>query len=116
MRKNISRISKDVITLDQKLSSQAKAQSVYLISYLRNLLLKELEAQKNPREELKDQFIIANVGSNDKYLLSKLRDYGVTVTKIDSYLMKLNADNLGSIIGWEKQEEVRQQQMNQQPL
>ena len=46
--------------------------------------------------------MLANVGSNDKYLLTKLRDYGVTVAKIDAYLDKLNMDNLGQMIGWDK--------------
>lgn len=35
LRKNISRISKDVVTLDLKLSLHARQQSVYLINYLR---------------------------------------------------------------------------------
>ena len=45
LRKNISRISKDVVTLDQKLSTQARNQSIYLISYLKTLLVKQLEAE-----------------------------------------------------------------------
>lgn len=50
--------------------------------------------QQSAREERKDSFMLAAVGSNDKYLLSKLRDYGISVAKIDSYLEKLQMDNL----------------------
>ena len=39
-----------------------------------------------------------NVGLNDKYLITKLRNYNVTLEKIDSYLAKLNSDNLSSLI------------------
>jgi hypothetical protein len=33
------------------------------------------------------------VGSNDKYLINKLRSYNINLDKIDSYLMKLKQDN-----------------------
>lgn len=45
LRKNISRISKDVVTLDQKLSQQTRNQSIYLIDYLKNLLKRQIEAE-----------------------------------------------------------------------
>ena len=47
------------------------------------------------REEAKDQserFILNTVGSNDKYLINKLKSYKITVDRIDSYLGKLEAD------------------------
>jgi hypothetical protein len=34
-----------------------------------------------------------NVGKNDKYLLSKLKTYNITLEKIDSYIAKLQSDN-----------------------
>lgn len=69
---------------------------MYLISYLRNLLVKQIEAdQHNSRlssamqqavnsrfEENKESFTL-NVGSNDKYLISKLRSYNISLEKID---------------------------------
>lgn len=48
------------------------------------------------REEAKDQserFILNTVGSNDKYLINKLKSYKISVDKIDIYLSKLEADN-----------------------
>lgn len=48
------------------------------------------------REEVKDQserFILNTVGSNDKYLINKLKSYKISVDKIDIYLSKLEADN-----------------------
>ncbi len=48
-------------------------------------------------EELKDRdgvgLIYGNVGSNDKYLINKLRSYNISLEKIDSYLKKLSTDN-----------------------
>jgi hypothetical protein len=32
------------------------------------------------------------VGKNDKYLISKLKSYNITLEKIDSYLNKLQSD------------------------
>ena len=46
-------------------------------------------------EENKEQqpFIFGpNVGQNDKYLITKLRSYNITLDKIDSYLSKLSQD------------------------
>lgn len=34
-----------------------------------------------------------NVGKNDKYLITKLQSYNITLDKIDSYLAKLNTDS-----------------------
>ena len=34
-----------------------------------------------------------NVGQNDKYLITKLRSYNITIEKIESYLAKLNSEN-----------------------
>lgn len=48
-------------------------------------------------EELKDRdgagLIYGNVGSNDKYLINKLRSYNISLDKIDGYLKKLSSDN-----------------------
>lgn len=33
-----------------------------------------------------------HVGKNDKYLISKLKSYNITLDKIDSYLNKLSAE------------------------
>lgn len=32
---------------------------------------------------------LSNVGSNDKYLINKLRSYNITLEKMDGYLVKL---------------------------
>jgi hypothetical protein len=39
-------------------------------------------------EEFKDRenLLFGNVGSNDKYLINKLRSYRITLEKIDAYL------------------------------
>ncbi len=37
--------------------------------------------------------MMANVGQNDKYLITKLRSYNISIEKIDSYLGKLNSEN-----------------------
>jgi len=37
--------------------------------------------------------IMVNVGQNDKYLITKLRSYNISIEKIDSYLGKLNLEN-----------------------
>ncbi|CDW89742.1 myb-like dna-binding domain protein [Stylonychia lemnae] len=100
LRKNISRISKDVVTLDQKLSPQARQHSIYLISYLRGLLQKQIdyERQQSVIEEFKGRdtnLAFQNVGSNDKYLINKLRSYNITLEKIDQYLVKLRQDSNG---------------------
>lgn len=95
MRKNISRISKDVVTLDQKLSHQSREHSIYLINYLRSLLLRHMQESSNMvNEESKERDIMAafNVGKNEKYLISKLKSYNITLEKIDNYLAKLRAD------------------------
>lgn len=34
-------------------------------------------------------FGLQNVGSNDKYLITKLRSYNISLEKIDGYLVKL---------------------------
>ena len=34
-----------------------------------------------------------NVGKNDKYLISKLKTYNITLDKLDSYSAKLQSDN-----------------------
>ena len=33
-----------------------------------------------------------NVGKNDKYLITKLKSYNITIDKIDDYLRKLQDD------------------------
>jgi len=35
----------------------------------------------------------AIVGQNDKYLISKLRSYNISIEKIDSYLSKLGQES-----------------------
>ena len=48
----------------------------------------------NVGEENKQQFFIgASVGQNDKYLISKLQSYAITIEKMDMYLAKLS-DNI----------------------
>jgi hypothetical protein len=37
--------------------------------------------------------MMPNVGQNDKYLITKLRNYNITIEKIDAYLEKLNSEN-----------------------
>ena len=113
LRKNLSRISKEVVTLDQKLSQQTRDQSIYLINYLKNLLRRQIEAEthilSNPASRsfnfsqyeeskqgglnLHQQIGPAIVGQNDKYLISKLRSYCITVEKIDAYLHKLGQES-----------------------
>ncbi len=34
------------------------------------------------------------VGGNDKYLISKLKTYNITVEKIEEYIEKLNTQNI----------------------
>jgi hypothetical protein len=45
-------------------------------------------------EEVKEDLLLNNansgVGGNDKYLISKLKTYNITVEKIDEYILKLN--------------------------
>lgn len=41
----------------------------------------------------RDGLIYNNVGSNDKYLINKLKSYNITLDKIDIYLVKLRSDN-----------------------
>lgn len=40
-------------------------------------------------------FMMPNVGQNDKYLISKLRNYNITIDKIDQYMAKLDSENVG---------------------
>ena len=46
-------------------------------------------------EEIKDgdENDSMTVGKNDKYLISKLKAYGITLDKIDSYIAKLQSDS-----------------------
>ena len=78
------------MTLDQKLSPQSREHSIYLINYLRNLFAKHLNEQNRNFEENKfgdsDNY---TVGKNDKYLITKLKSYNITLDKIDNYLLKL---------------------------
>jgi hypothetical protein len=45
-------------------------------------------------EELKDRegLVYSQVGSNDKYLITKLKNYHISLEKIDGYLKKLSCD------------------------
>lgn len=36
-----------------------------------------------------------NVGKNDRYLISKLKNYNITLDKIDCYIAKLQSDSSG---------------------
>lgn len=78
------------MTLDQKLSPQARQHSVYLISYLRTLLDKQIQDEnRRGGEESKDGDDTIHVGKNDKYLISKLKTYNISLEKIDGYIAKL---------------------------
>lgn len=41
----------------------------------------------------RESLFFNNVGSNDKYLITKLRSYNITVEKIEAYLTKLQTDS-----------------------
>jgi hypothetical protein len=48
-------------------------------------------------EEVKEDMLLngnSAVGGNDKYLISKLKTYNITVEKIDEYLRKLNTQSM----------------------
>jgi hypothetical protein len=49
----------------------------------------------NGNEEQKNGDILGNftVGKNERYLITKLKSYNITVEKIDAYLQKLRIDN-----------------------
>ncbi len=83
LRKNISRMSKDIITPDQKLSKQARDNSIYLIDYLRRIFIQEQQDDEEWRNGGNP------VGKNDKYLVGKLKQYQITLEKIDLYMGKL---------------------------
>lgn len=39
-----------------------------------------------------ERYMFGNVGQNDKYLITKLKSYNITLDKIDCYLIKLRQD------------------------
>lgn len=53
------------------------------------------EESKQGNETAGLNFMMPNVGQNDKYLISKLRSYSISVDKIDAYMAKLNSENVG---------------------
>ena len=78
-----------MITLDQKLSPQSRQHSTYLINYLKSLYEKHIQEEARNLEENKVGEEI-NVGKNDKYLITKLKSYNITLEKMDEYLRKLS--------------------------
>lgn len=102
----ISRISKDIVTLEQKLSINFKESSIYFISYLKQLLIRSIQNETNGKHNSLTFYLAANlrmkqdgpqtedqiaekVGPNDKYLITKLNQNKITLEKIDRYLLKL---------------------------
>lgn len=78
------------------MNNQVKEHSIYLINYLRNLLANSISSVGTSNEESKMSGINNfgdSVGKNDKYLITKLKSYNITLDKIDSYLYKLRNES-----------------------
>ena len=89
---------KAIITNDLKKSKQVKEHSIYLIRYLRSLLLTDINEEiKEEDSRMEDDEpgsssvirVKIGIGMNDKYLIKKLNESDITVHKIDAYLSKL---------------------------
>jgi hypothetical protein len=88
--------------LEQKLSMNFKESSIYFISYLRKLVIKSMENGSSKSNyyvnfveilvvslkgiaAIGDEAVLEKVGSNDKYLITKLNQNKITLEKIDRY-------------------------------
>lgn len=87
-----------------EMQSYRKDHSLYLIHYMRGLLLQE----ENRADEIGPE---VRIGGNDKYLIKKLKQYNINSEKVEAYLQKVRQEEL---LMQRELEQFQQHQQQQQ--